>query len=355
MLSKLAGMSKTDYGAGGVYLRGKTWWVHYPTGLGTLRESAHTQDEKAARRFLRTKLGSDGPSTSRVSVSELFADLVRDHAIRKRSGWAKLNVDRHLLPFFKYHKASKVKRPLIEKYILQKQGEKLSDSTINRHIAILHRALKLGVKNEKIAFSIPEIEKLDESAGVRQGFLEFGDFKKLRDELPDEIRPIAIYAYYTGCRRGEILKLQWPQVDLDARMVRLRASETKGKEARTIPLADEVHGSLSRLKSERDRWWPESPWVFSRGGKRVKDFRKAWEDACTRAGVGEVLLHDMRRSGVRNLVRAGVPESVAMKISGHRTRDIFSRYNIVSEDDLGEAMKKVQLHLKKKRGGRRET
>jgi hypothetical protein len=63
----------------------------------------------------------------------------------------------------------------------------------------------------------------------------------------------------------------------------------------------------------------------------------------------------MRRSGVRNLARAGVPESVAMKISGHRTRDIFSSYIIVSEDDLDEAMKKVQLHLKKKRGGRRET
>ena len=119
--------------------------------------------------------------------------------------------------------------------------------------------------------------------------------------------------------------------------------------ARTIPLSEEVHESLSRLKAERDRWWPESPWVFSRAGKPIKDFRKAWEDACTRAGVGDALLHDMRRSGVRNLVRAGVSEKTAMKISGHRTRNVFDRYDITSEKDLGEAMKKVQTHLNRKK------
>lgn len=349
MLSKLAGMSKTDYGAGGVYQRGKTWWVHYPTGSGTIRESAHTRDEKAARKVLRTKLGGSGP-TSKISVSELLDDLLLDYEIKRKTlWWAKMNVENHLRPFFKYYKAAKVKPKLIESYILQKRAEKLADSTINRHLALLRRSFKLGVKNEKNVPAFPAIEKLDESAGVRQGFLEYGDFKKLRDELPEEIRPVEIYAYYTGCRRGEILKLQWHQIDLDARMVRLRASETKGREARTIPLADEVHESLSKLKVERDRWWPQSPWVFTRGGKRIKDFRKSWKDACTRAGVGDALLHDNRRSGVRNLVRAGVPESVAMKISGHRTRSVFDRYNITSEQDLGEAMKKVQTHLKRKK------
>jgi integrase len=89
--------------------------------------------------------------------------------------------------------------------------------------------------------------------------------------------------------------------------------------------------------------------VFSRAGKPIKDFRKAWEDACTRAGVGDALLHDMRRSGVRNLVRAGVSEKTAMKISGHRTRNVFDRYDITSEKDLGEAMKKVQTHLNRKK------
>jgi len=75
--SKLAGMSQEDWGAGGIYQRGKTWWVHYPTGSGTLRESARTRDERVARKFLRTNLTS-GPEPSRVSVSELLDDLLID-------------------------------------------------------------------------------------------------------------------------------------------------------------------------------------------------------------------------------------------------------------------------------------
>lgn len=123
----------------------------------------------------------------------------------------------------------------------------------------------------------------------------------------------------------------------------------KEEKARTIPLTDEVRESLTRLKTERDRLWPESPWVFTRAGKRIKDFRKTWADACKRAGVGAALLHDMRRLGVRNLVRAGVSEGIAMKISGHRTRSVFERYDITSEQDLGDAAKKLQIHLEKKK------
>ena len=84
------------------------------------------------------------------------------------------------------------------------------------------------------------------------------------------------------------------------------------------------------------------PWVFFRGaGRVIKDFGDTWTQATAAAGFPDLLVHDLRRSAARNLIRSGVPEKVAMQFTGHVTRTIFDRYNITDTRDLEDAAQKL--------------
>jgi integrase len=93
---------------------------------------------------------------------------------------------------------------------------------------------------------------------------------------------------------------------------------------------------FSRRLSERS-----GPYVFHRDGKPVHDLRGSWKKACRAAGLGSTLFHDLRRSSVRNMERAGVPRSVAMQLTGHRTESIYRRYAITNEADLSRGVRLV--------------
>ena len=182
---------------------------------------------------------------------------------------------------------------------------------------------------------------------VRKGFLTDAQFAILKGELSNELHSLFICAYVTGIRKGELLDIRWPQVDFEAGMISLEPDETKNREGRSVPILDgDMRDLLLQAKRDRDRDWPESPWVFSRSGRQIKDFRGAWEDACQKAGVPDLNFHDLRRTAVRNMRRAGVPQVIRMKISGHKTDSMERRYNIVDADDLSVAKEFMERRMK---------
>ena len=141
-------------------------------------------------------------------------------------------------------------------------------------------------------------------------------------------------------------------MDLNQCIVRLEVGETKNAEGRTVYLDDELKEIFEQQHEARKKQKKLIPYVFpnKEGDDKLKDFRGAWKTAYKKAGIGKRIFHDFRRTAVRNMIRSGVPERVAMMISGHKTRSVFDRYNIVSDSDLKMAAKLQEEYLKSAAG-----
>lgn len=169
---------------------------------------------------------------------------------------------------------------------------------------------------------------------ARQGFLIDQQYTKLRDVLPDYLKPLFVVAYFTGVRLGELLAWTWENVDFAQGFVTLNAEDTKGGYTRAVPI---IAGDMRTwLEWSRDNA-NGCDRVFQRAGTPIKYFRSAWITACAAAEIPELKFHDLRRTAVRNMRRAGVAQVVRMRITGHRTDSMERRYNIVDIEDIRSA------------------
>jgi integrase len=364
---------KRERGRGRIYQRpgvSAFWWMAFYSRGKQYRMSTGETDEKKALTALKRKLverdGEHGggkkmitPQQQRITVKELLEGLKVDYKLRGKSGARLLSNLKPLEEHFGEYRAMELISLQIDKFIdyalqhgrRKEAGKPAKPASINRSLQLLGQAYKLAIANGCLT-SAPRIRRLSERDNVRTGFFSDNEFRKVAANLPTHLQDFALFGYLTGWRKGEIKSLLWDEVEGD--VIRLRAENSKNGESRIVTFET---GELSELMArrqaarvarvgERDA---DSRFIFHNGhkdkkgnvighGEPIGDFRKAWATACKLAGVEHRLFHDLRRTAVREMLRSGVHESTARKISGHKTASMLQRYNIQSESDIREAM-----------------
>lgn len=353
--------------------RGRTAWMlkYYRDGR-PIYESSGTATKDEATNILKKREGSiaDGlplsTSVGKIRFAAAAADLVNDYKVNGRRSLDELErrIDKHLAPFFGNRKLATIQAPDIRAFIAHRQeqgiiasrgrrkGKRIGDvsnAELNRELAVLRRMFTLAMQSGLILHR-PHIPRLAED-NVRTGFFEPHQFKSVRAHLPEPLRPVIDVAFVTGWRiDSEILPLQWHNIDFAGGEIRLHAGTTKNRDGRVFKMTIGLRKVLEQQWAAHKRLAKRGlicPWVFfrlvanRRGGdkapKPITRYNKAWSAACEAAGCPGRIPHDFRRTAIRNMVRAGIPERVAMKLSGHKTRSVFDRYNIVSDGDLNDA------------------
>jgi integrase len=338
---------RAKYGEGGAYQRPNgTWQIAFYDDQGRRRKESYSTEAKArkmlARKIALREAGKLDEAESRAkldTLAELYVNKCRGTA-PKSIAWIERVWNKHLKPFFSGYRAERIDTALLVKYQTERLESGAAPATVNRELAILRATFYYAYEQTPPKVSrVPKFpEKLKESK-PRSGFLTDAQYDALQANCKHpSIRAMMSVAYNFGFRKSELRGLRVKQVDMKAKTISLLPGETKNDEGRTIVMTDDVYAHL--LACVRDKK-PED-FVFTwPSGKPVRDFRVAWNQMCKAAGVS-ILLHDFRRSAVRNMIRGGVSQDVAKKISGHVTDEVFSRYNITDMSDLKDASRKIQ-------------
>ena len=348
----------------GTVAESAVWWLKYYQDGRPIRESSGTEKETEARKLLKLREGDVArgnpvvPKVEQVRFSELTDLVVANYKLKDRRTVESVEgrIKNHIAPFFGNARAVDVTSDRIVAFAVARREKGASNAEINRELAIIRRAFRLGIKAtpRKVHF-VPAVEMLEEN-NARQGFFEQPQFESVVNRLPAYLVPVARFTYMTGWRcRSEVLPLQWRQVDMEAGVIRLERGTTKNKEGRVLPFSGELRAILEEQEARREELKAKGiicPLVFHRNGRRIRDYYTAWRNACRDAGCPGMLMHDLRRTVARNLVRAGVNEQLAMAVTGHKTREVFRRYNITSEADIREATAKLDQYVAGKVAGK---
>jgi integrase len=319
----------------------------YSGPYGSFRESTGRTtkgDAQAALtdRIAKLQSGTATVGSHKTRVSDLYALVERDYTNdgQKSVEDLKARWRLHLDPFFGAMRAAAVTANVVEDYKSKRLKAGASNATVNRELAVLRRGFRLGEHFGKVS-RVPHFAMLAESK-PRSGFLDESQYTALIEACAAAkhapwLRGFVEVAGQLSNRRGELLNLRVRHVDFLGESITLE--ETKNGERRTIPMTPSVHALLKAacVGKAPDAYvftWPD--------GRQVRDFRETWSQVTAAAGVPWLKVHDLRRTGVRNMIRRGISEQVAMQISGHKTREVFRRYNITSADDLRNAARLIE-------------
>ncbi|MBX3306499.1 MAG: site-specific integrase, partial [Nitrospira sp.] len=345
-------------GLGMVFKRGSTWWIQYHWRGKRYRESSGSTLRTDAIKLLKKRFAEmgrgqlRGPDLEKTTFADLEQMIFDDYAVNQRRSTRRLKTSlKPLRAAFQRARACDLTLDSLNRYVSERLAIGIAPATAKLELTYLHKMFTLAERAGKaVCPPFPQINVQN----VRTGFFERSDFEAVRSHLPEAFRGVVTVAYLTGWRMpSEVLPLRWKQVDFTAGTIRLEPGTTKNDEGRVFPFA-----LLPELAQLLQKQWERAitlevetgqaiPSVFYWNDKGTlkpihpKVLYRRWKEACKRAGVPERIPHDFRRTAVRNLERAGVPRSVAMKLTGHKTEAVYRRYAIVCEADLGEGIKKL--------------
>jgi integrase len=337
-------------GDGRIFKRGTRWWISYNVNGRNYRQPAGTM-EADARRVLRAKrkeIAGDrfvAPAAERLTVRELLQALETDLLMRGAKSIVSFRAHRKAVEDeLGDRRASRLTADEIREFQQRRLEAGRAAATVNRYVETLRAAFRLAAKEEKLS-RLPHFPMLRED-NVRRGFFEREEFVRVAAALPDPVCDVARFAYLTGWRKGEIVGMSWDQVDRAVGEVRL--FDSKNGRGRVLELDEDLRALIESRWVKRTYEGSEGPalsrFVFHESGHPVMDFRKSWASACRAANLPGKLFHDLRRTAVRDMVRAGTPPTIARAISGHRSEAVFDRYDIVSGKDMRQALERTQRY-----------
>jgi integrase len=342
------------YRTGNLRKRGKYWHIQFTNALGIrVSESTELEDYNKAVRFLQKRLGAVALGLNpeaKTNIGKMakgyFVHLeVKANSVDKSlpaptQAWrtktrkreyklTKRRWELHLRDYFAG--VRRVTKAQLDEYVQARRKGAAKDSTIQRELSLLQKIL-----NHNDVPNMPRFPRLSESS-PREGFVEQANFDKLCSKIEDAgLLAMTRVAYKFGFRAAEIQNLLVRQIDGGA--VKLCKGTTKNSRERRIVLDTESCMEIETLIKHKSPDDHVFTWEKGRKhGQPIMDFRASWENATTAAELPGLLFHDLRRSAIRNMTRAGVKPLVARKISGHLTGSVFERYDIVSDGDLAEA------------------
>jgi integrase len=343
-------------GDGGLHKRAgsKFWYAHYSRNGNPIQESTGTDDKKKAMKFLRQRLEAAKKPTfvdpireKKLDLDDLEQKILSDYQRHaRRSAETVKHCLKPVKEYFEYDRLLEITPPRIEGYQTDMLAKGYARASVNRQVRYLLHGYRLLFDVGEISY-LPKVKLLSDE-NVREGFVNRPDFEGICEELKENrrvhsaVEDIIRFTYLSAWRSGEAKNLTWDKYDPHGFVFRLPRRSTKNKRPRTLVLVGELKEIIERRLADRR---PDCNFVFHRNGKPIKSYRGAFTRAASGAGL-DLVPHDLRRSGVRNLRRAGNDERDCMEVSGHETRAIFDRYDICDEEDQRRALERLDEQQK---------
>ena len=323
------------------------WWVSFVDASGArVRRSTETTDRREAEALeAKWKLESHQQRKWGTAPSRSFEDVMVEYlsaAARRLRPWGyRRNTDAalHLRAYFEGADMTNLGAQRVRGYVEQRQDAGVSGDTIARELSVLSAAINYCRTELEWELPNPVERRKPKPTDARIRWITRAEADRLIANSPQHLAEFIRLALHTGCRKQELLGLEWARMDLHAKQFYLHAGHTKTGKRRTVPLNREAYAVIIARARFRAEHCPGSPWVFAhKDGERLSDVKRSFATACRKAGITDFRIHDLRHTCAAWLVSAGVSLAEVRDLLGHSTIRMTEKYAHLAPENVRAAV-----------------